>query len=370
METNNANVIVPFMAIHPTEIVKYEVEGRGMSQKELADRMGMQPSNLSRFLKGEDITLQMAQKLEKALGIPAQDWLNIQMTYERNLINIAKRDKEEDEAQKSLEEYRSRVYLRRIFLSVGKEEEFLTFREQLRILRETFAIETPDDLYATSGRFSSPDKSSLDPKAALTWTVIARYFASKQEVKGTFDKEDANVERELADVFNKNEGDVVGQVTEVLANHGIRFAVVKTIMKAKIDGFSYVGKDGVPGIVVTMRFNRIDNFAYAVMHELAHLKLHINDERRAFLSSSEYTESESRDEVEADKFASQALIPDSLWRKRPKVALSVSAIQREYGLWAEQHGLNRWLVFGRTAKELGAIRFRQDKLRPVCGVGK
>ena len=46
----------PFAVAHPTEIVKDELKARGMSQKELASRMNMQPSNMSRFLKGENIT--------------------------------------------------------------------------------------------------------------------------------------------------------------------------------------------------------------------------------------------------------------------------------------------------------------------------
>ena len=54
METNETN-FAPFRAVHPSEIIRDEIKARSMTQKELAGRMGMQTSNLSRLLKGEDL---------------------------------------------------------------------------------------------------------------------------------------------------------------------------------------------------------------------------------------------------------------------------------------------------------------------------
>lgn len=69
METNRIDNAVPFMVFHPTEIIKDEIKARGMSQKELAERMGMKPSNVSRMFKEkENITPALAAKLENALG--------------------------------------------------------------------------------------------------------------------------------------------------------------------------------------------------------------------------------------------------------------------------------------------------------------
>lgn len=67
----------PFRAVHPAEIIKEEIKARSMTQKELAERMGMKQSNLSRLLKGENITATVAQKLEEALGIPAEIWVRL-----------------------------------------------------------------------------------------------------------------------------------------------------------------------------------------------------------------------------------------------------------------------------------------------------
>ena len=39
METSRNAAIVPYMFTHPTAIIKDELKARGMSQKELAERM-------------------------------------------------------------------------------------------------------------------------------------------------------------------------------------------------------------------------------------------------------------------------------------------------------------------------------------------
>ena len=98
MATSKELKNTPFAVAHPTEIIKDEFKARGMSQKELASRMEMQTSNLSRFLKGENITPAIAAKLEVALDIPAEFWLNLQAQYEIDIKNIALRDEKEREA--------------------------------------------------------------------------------------------------------------------------------------------------------------------------------------------------------------------------------------------------------------------------------
>lgn len=84
----------PKIAIHPSEHIKDELQARGLSQKDFAALMGMKPSNVSRMLKGEDITVDTAEKLEIALGIPADLWLRLQLQYNRYAKDIAEREKE------------------------------------------------------------------------------------------------------------------------------------------------------------------------------------------------------------------------------------------------------------------------------------
>ena len=90
--------IIPVEAVHPTELIIDEIKERGISRKDMAIRLGMQPSNFSRMLKQkETITPQMANKLEVALGIPASMWLNLQAEYDKDIIAISRRNRDEDE---------------------------------------------------------------------------------------------------------------------------------------------------------------------------------------------------------------------------------------------------------------------------------
>ena len=98
METINKR-FVPVEAIHPTELIKDELKARGMLRKELAELLGMKAPNLSRFLSvKENITPAMALKLEKALGIAADYWMRLQVSYERDVEAIWQREQEKSHA--------------------------------------------------------------------------------------------------------------------------------------------------------------------------------------------------------------------------------------------------------------------------------
>jgi len=72
--------------IPPGQGIKEELKSRGISQKEFAKIIGMQPSHLNELIKGKlTITENLAAKLESALGIPANYWLTLQANYDYDL---------------------------------------------------------------------------------------------------------------------------------------------------------------------------------------------------------------------------------------------------------------------------------------------
>ena len=71
-------VLTPFIATHPGEMIKDELKERGMTQKQLADETGIKASVLSETINGKrSVSLNVAVALEKALGIPADIWMNM-----------------------------------------------------------------------------------------------------------------------------------------------------------------------------------------------------------------------------------------------------------------------------------------------------
>ncbi len=74
------------LPIPPGEVLEEELEARGMTQKELAVRLGTPAHSINEIIKGEkSITPDTAVMLEKALGIHAQFWTNLEIDYRLTL---------------------------------------------------------------------------------------------------------------------------------------------------------------------------------------------------------------------------------------------------------------------------------------------
>ena len=88
---------VPFVATHPGELIKDELKERGLSQKQLSEMTGIKASVISETISGKrSVSLKMAVALERALGIPADMWMNLQTQYNLDSAGIAERDSQRE----------------------------------------------------------------------------------------------------------------------------------------------------------------------------------------------------------------------------------------------------------------------------------
>jgi len=86
-----ANNLYPSNPIHPGEMIKDELESRGITQKALAKQMDVSYSVLNEILNGKrPVTIHYALMLEAALGIPADIWIRLQADYD---LQVARTDK-------------------------------------------------------------------------------------------------------------------------------------------------------------------------------------------------------------------------------------------------------------------------------------
>ena len=80
---------------HPGEfIARVYLEPNNLSGRELALKLGVAASTLSRILKGSSaVTPEMALRLSKALGRTPESWLSMQYNYDlwhaRQRVNLA-----------------------------------------------------------------------------------------------------------------------------------------------------------------------------------------------------------------------------------------------------------------------------------------
>ena len=62
----------PSNFIHPGEYIKDKILSRGITQRQLAEKIGMQPSILNEIINGKrSVNVELAMLLEAALGIDA-----------------------------------------------------------------------------------------------------------------------------------------------------------------------------------------------------------------------------------------------------------------------------------------------------------
>ena len=83
----------PDVAIPPGEYLAEEIEQRGLSQKELASRMGRPANAINEIVNGKKaITAETALQLEAVIPeIPARFWLNLETDYQLTKALIKRR---------------------------------------------------------------------------------------------------------------------------------------------------------------------------------------------------------------------------------------------------------------------------------------
>ena len=82
IENKVANTMTSSMLIHPGEMIKDEIIARGMTQKDLAQQMGVSYTVFNEILNGKrPVTTEYALLLEAALGTNASIWIGLQADY-------------------------------------------------------------------------------------------------------------------------------------------------------------------------------------------------------------------------------------------------------------------------------------------------
>lgn len=364
MATNNENS-TPWTATHPGTIIRYELEEREISQKDFAVMIGMQKSHLNELINGKrPMTKPIADKIEKTLGISAVSLVNMQTQYEYDVTTIKQRGAEEWKAQDVLNHYNDIFDVKLFFKRLDKG--LTTAVQQKDYLEEKMHLPQPAELKSeTFGMFRKSAKTGQDPRMLMTWKLLAESKAKEQEITQPFNRDNmevvlCNLAKALHDNISTEE-----TVKAILSDAGIAFCIEKKVDKASVDGYSFI-EDGTPYIILTKRYDRIDNFAFALMHEVGHIYLHyLNGSRSNYKLSIAGYDNDSVEEREANAFAANALIPKEKWKNAPKVRVNPSIIQRKYTEWAVENGMNQWIVLGRISYDTGMYKFRTDEKRRI-----
>jgi len=91
MASKLQNEYYPDSVTSPGETLLEVLETIGMSQAELARRMGCPVKLVDEIIQAQTvITPEIARQLEQALHVPASFWLNMEQYYRESLARLAK----------------------------------------------------------------------------------------------------------------------------------------------------------------------------------------------------------------------------------------------------------------------------------------
>jgi len=125
---------------------------------------------------------------------------------------------------------------------------------------------------------------------------------------------DLDVGRELAQLSVYDDGP--SRAKDFLRSRGIALIVERALPGSRLDGAAFMTENGFPVIGLSLRFDRIDYFWFTLLHEFAHVAMHVSQNNQSFVESlDDIDQSEDPQEQEADYFAQEALIPRRIWRR-------------------------------------------------------
>lgn len=86
-----ANNLTPFIPTHPGDIIKDEIEYRGITQRQLSEATGIAYSVINEVLNGKrPVTIEYALLIGKALDLDAGTFIRMQSEYD---MQMAERNK-------------------------------------------------------------------------------------------------------------------------------------------------------------------------------------------------------------------------------------------------------------------------------------
>ena len=353
----------------PGSLLRKELKEKGLTQRKFAEDVGMRPSHISEIISGKrSVSKAIAIKFQEALGIPAEEWLKLQVKVDIN-------DTIGDSEMKAAEELAKFDTILSLdeFFKREKIDKKAPYSVKLTFLKKDIGVDsfektkTRVDGLVADGFFRKSEKTGLNARMIATWVALARHEAHNQTVSNKFDRGSIyEISKELSGIFHEN-NNTIYRLMNTFNKYGIKFCIVDKVTHASVDGYSFLD-NGIPTIAITKRINRIDYLAFSVMHEVCHVYQHLvsgNDQR---LNIECEDLNKNKEEAEANEFAANALIPIEKWNAMPSMTINFAKpwlFQNQCVRWATSQGLNKWIVLGRISHVTGIYKFKSDSSRAI-----
>ena len=260
------------LIIHPGETLLEVLEDREMTQKELAIRTGMSEKHISTILSGQkNISAAFAKKLEYALGIETEFWMNLQANYERELLEFEELNNISEQEICILKNLKEVIAT---WVSFGWLEENTNEANTVLDVRKIFGIsnllDTTKIKYAAAYRAQT--KNSVDPYVLFAWQRMCELLTDNIEVAKEIDLDKLRKKiPEIKEVMFLRANQIQKKLTNIFAECGIAFRIVPNFKGAPVQGFIKKKEDGSLILCMTIRQKFADIFWFTLFHEIAHI---------------------------------------------------------------------------------------------------
>lgn len=330
---------VPPVKADPIESILFRMDQMQLTRKDLIPYIGS-ISKVSEVLsRKRPLSLPMIRRLNHGLGIPA-DILIEDVETDSSVVD---QEPEMDFSRFPLKEMLERGCFGDFEGNVQRLKDYA--EDLVRKFMQDLLPKRMEPAFLRAPMHQRGDRQA-DEMAILAWRMCV--LRKAREVISAREYKHGNITpawlRELAKLSAFDEGPKLAK--EYLARHGITLVIEKHFKRTFLDGAAMLDNDR-PIVALTLRHDRVDNFWFALLHELAHVAKHLKPESPVFIDDLDRTNPESV-EAEADAMAQEALIPEKSW-STAKVRQTLSS--EDAIAFADEIGVHPAIVAGRLRHE-------------------
>lgn len=299
----------PDYAVPPGETLLERLSSLGMSQAELSRRTGLHVKTINEIIKGKaPISIETSLMLERVTGIPAHLWNNLERNYRAKLAEF-----NEHQWLIGLNSWFDEIGLRPNELeNLGFIPKQDTREDRNKEILKFLGISSPENFDAVYGelgvqfRKSKAFDSKLGPLTA--WLrrgeLEGKLVQCRPFNKISFEKALSEI-RGLTKIASSS---FIPGMREKCARAGVAVVFVPELKGCRVNGATRWLSSTKALIQLSLRYKTDDHFWFTFYHEAGHILHHAK--RVVFLEFG-VDENSTKDEIEADAFASNILIPQN-----------------------------------------------------------
>lgn len=290
----------------PGDTILETLEEIGMSQTELAERLGRTPKYIIDLIKGKaHINTEIAAGLENILGASAGFWLELERAYQNELMEIQILEFEK-ECINWVSKFPVADLKKLGYLPKTKKKGELV-NPLLSFFRVAKPIQYEEIYYNESVSYKIELKFAKDPEAISVWLRLGELDAEKIELK-TFDKKRLRASiGKIKDISYRMPSSWMDDLRSTLAKAGVAISYTPCIRKAPIYGAArWIRNKTIPLIQVTDRGKDANKFWFTLYHELGHILLH--GKKDIYIDGNAPELTDAVKENEANTFATNHLL--------------------------------------------------------------